>query len=552
MYQFFIILQYTGILFFMLDIIFILRQQKSRIQSLLLLMCASGLINMVGYLFELQATTQSSAIMAVRIIYIGKPFVVLMMLLAVLEYFNIKINKYLEGVLILLHVIVAMSVFSCESVPLFYTSIGFSEEGLFPHLVLGRGVFYWIYTAIILIYVMTMMVVLAREARKTQDSKQKRQIIVFAAMIFVSVTAMILFLAGVTMGYDTTAVAYLIDTLLLSLSLHRYNLLDPVVIARESIIDQLDDGIVVLSKAGKVLMMNGFAAKVLDELKETKKELSEQEAIALLCKEGELHGATQVFEVSNNPIEKKGLQLGSLVILKDVTERYNYAHQLEWAVAQKTVNLKIMQHRVTLGLAETIESRDHDTGGHVRRTSDVIRIFAGRLGGPEMGGKFSPEYLEKVINAAPMHDLGKIGVSDEVLNKPGRFTPDEYDQMKTHAKKGAVIIEKILGGTDDKEFLKIAINIANYHHEKWDGTGYPTGKKGEDIPIEARIMALADVFDALVSRRCYKEQMTFDQAFDIIEKSLGSHFDEELGRCFISCREELEQYYLEADRLWAV
>ena len=115
--------------------------------------------------------------------------------------------------------------------------------------------------------------------------------------------------------------------------------------------------------------------------------------------------------------------------------------------------------------------------------------------------------------------------------------------MKTHPEKGAQIVAKILHNSDDIQFRKIAENVAHYHHEKWDGTGYPSGLRGEEIPLEARIMALADVFDALVSKRCYKEKYSFDTAFSIIEESLGKHFDAELGKLFIQQRAALETCY---------
>ena len=143
-----------------------------------------------------------------------------------------------------------------------------------------------------------------------------------------------------------------------------------------------------------------------------------------------------------------------------------------------------------------------------------------------------------------MHDLGKIAVDDRILRKPGKFTPEEFDIMKIHAVKGADIVAGLLDDVeDDKEFVRIAKNVAHYHHEKWNGSGYPEGLAGEEIPLEARMMALADVFDALVSVRCYKEQMSFDEAFKIIEESLGTHFDPDLGRIFLQCRDKLEAYY---------
>lgn len=142
-----------------------------------------------------------------------------------------------------------------------------------------------------------------------------------------------------------------------------------------------------------------------------------------------------------------------------------------------------------------------------------------------------------------MHDLGKIAVDDAVLRKPGRFTDEEYEKMKVHAKEGAKIVQSVLKNVDDEEFKTIAQNVAHYHHEKWNGAGYPEKLSGEQIPFEARIMALADVFDALVSKRCYKESMSYDKAFEIIKNDLGTHFDPKLGELFIDCRPELIDLY---------
>ena len=142
-----------------------------------------------------------------------------------------------------------------------------------------------------------------------------------------------------------------------------------------------------------------------------------------------------------------------------------------------------------------------------------------------------------------MHDLGKIAIDDRILRKPGRYTDEEYNEMKRHTTEGADIVKDILLGVEDDDFVEIARNVALYHHEKYNGKGYPTGTAGTDIPVEARIMALADVFDALVSKRCYKEAFSYDKAFEIIENDLGQHFDPELGKVFLQCRSELEEIY---------
>ena len=217
--------------------------------------------------------------------------------------------------------------------------------------------------------------------------------------------------------------------------------------------------------------------------------------------------------------------------------RKDLAGQLE----ERTRHIKHIQEMMIMGMASMVESRDLSTGGHIKRTSMVVEIFAARLSleNPNIPKSF----LEKVIRAAPMHDLGKIAVNDVILRKQAKFTPEEYTEMKKHSAEGARIVKQILEGIEEEEFVKIAVNVAHYHHEKWDGTGYPEGLSGEEIPLEARIMALADVFDALISKRCYKEAFPYNQAFEIIESSLGTHFDPQLGKIFIECLPQLEELY---------
>ncbi|MGN1106234.1 MAG: HD domain-containing phosphohydrolase, partial [Huintestinicola sp.] len=214
---------------------------------------------------------------------------------------------------------------------------------------------------------------------------------------------------------------------------------------------------------------------------------------------------------------------------------------LEGQLEARTIHIKYIQEMMVIGMATMVESRDLSTGGHIKRTSMVVRIFAERLAKEQELLKKS--FLDMVIRAAPMHDLGKIAVDDRILRKQGRFTPEEYAEMKKHSDEGSRIVKQILEGVEEASFVEIASNVAHYHHEKWDGSGYPDGLCGEKIPVEARIMALADVFDALVSKRCYKESYSYDKAFSIIEDSIGTHFDPNLGRIFLQCRPELEALY---------
>lgn len=239
---------------------------------------------------------------------------------------------------------------------------------------------------------------------------------------------------------------------------------------------------------------------------------------------------------------------GYTIELRDNTEHYKslalkerYNDELAKEVEEKTSKIKSIQEKTILGMAQMVESRDLSTGGHIKRTSDVVRIFAKKLVDADLG--LTPDFLSLVIRSAPMHDLGKIGVDDAVLRKQGRFTDEEYDKMKMHSEIGYHMVSEILSGVEEQDFVRVAENVAHYHHEKVNGTGYPEGLKGEEIPIEARIMALADVFDALVSKRCYKDAFSYERAYEIIEKDAGTHFDNQLAMVFLSCKEELERYY---------
>ena len=185
-----------------------------------------------------------------------------------------------------------------------------------------------------------------------------------------------------------------------------------------------------------------------------------------------------------------------------------------------------MQNHVIEDLAGLIETRDVGTGEHVIRTKKYVGLIARELQKhPEYQGVLTDDAIEEIENAAPLHDIGKIAIPDSILLKPGRFTPDEFEVMKKHSVKGGEMVDSIFVNLGDKPFLDKAYDIAVSHHEKWDGSGYPKGLKGEEIPLAARIMAIADVYDALVSKRVYKDSMAPKDAFGIIVRDAGTHFD---------------------------
>lgn len=192
-----------------------------------------------------------------------------------------------------------------------------------------------------------------------------------------------------------------------------------------------------------------------------------------------------------------------------------------------------LQKSVIENLADIIESRDIETGEHIKRTKKYVTILVEEMKNNEKyKDLLNDTYCENIINAAPLHDIGKIVVSDLILCKPGKLTDEEFDKMKIHTSKGGEIIRNILNDLGDEAFLNVAYDVATYHHEKWNGKGYPENLVGENIPLPARIMAIADVFDALVAERVYKKPMPVDKAIEIIVNDSGTHFDPNLVEIF--------------------
>ena len=222
---------------------------------------------------------------------------------------------------------------------------------------------------------------------------------------------------------------------------------------------------------------------------------------------------------------------------------YNDLTQQDIKVELVTKQKKMtdMQEHMISGLASLIENRDMETGGHISRTAAYVKKLAelAREDGV-YADVLTDHYITLLYTFAPMHDIGKIAIRDNILRKPGRLTPDEYTEMKVHAAEGGAVVRQVLKGITDEESISIASDIATYHHEWWNGCGYPKGLKGERIPLAARIMAIADVYDALISERCYKDAIPPDDAFSTIKVESGTHFDPNLVKVFLDHKDEFK------------
>jgi len=196
---------------------------------------------------------------------------------------------------------------------------------------------------------------------------------------------------------------------------------------------------------------------------------------------------------------------------------------------------------MVMGFATLVEGKDGSTGNHIRRTTTYARLLAEELRRRNLYTEtLTRDYVDNLLMAAPMHDIGKIAIPDAILQKPGKLTDEEFDRMKYHAEKGGEIIQETFSDLGREEYAQMAYQVARYHHEKWNGRGYPEGLKEAEIPLCARIMAVADVFDAISEDRCYRAAMPMDQCFTIIREGSGKDFDPVIAEAFLAIRAQVE------------
>jgi len=280
-------------------------------------------------------------------------------------------------------------------------------------------------------------------------------------------------------------------------------------------------------------------------------EMNGFEALQLL-KENALHsGIPVVFltSMTDATIEARGFEMGVVdfvakpfsapVLLNRIKSHLN----IDEIIKERTSKLQRLQNSIIYVLADMVENRDHGTGGHVDRTTAYLKVLTQSA---LEQGLYTDELgnldFEILVTSARLHDVGKITISDTILNKPDKLTEEEFEIMKSHTTEGERIIEQIVSRAgEDEAFLSHAKLFAGYHHERWDGRGYPYGLNQDDIPIQGRIMAFADVYDALVSERPYKKAFTHEEATKIIEEGAGTQFDPHLTRIFISVEDDFRK-----------
>lgn len=545
-------------------------------KTLEILLSTCVMISNIGYFVLSCSRTVEEAVLANALSYVGGLFLPLLIVYILIDYSDSKVPIWFTASMIFFNVIVFLSTLVADRLPYFYSAIQF-VQGDPSYLIKDHGPVYYLKFIILavefaLVAFFTILTYLGKR------NASFRTMMVYAGSFIVAL--LVYAVRNIfDMKYDLMPFFYLLCTLVLDYVVTRTTIYDVNLSVQEKIDELSTYGYLVFDRKFRYVGSNTVAEKFFPEVKNARidskinaKDYALKDLLKWIVenandssrkKDTNAKFKKAIVINDRSPNERRHLECemsfihfgldnhvtGYLVEILDDTEQHNMiesmsfrGESLQREVERQAKRAKSMQMSTILGMAAMIESRDNSTGGHINRTSACVALFVEHLRKLE-DYNMSESYWDAVINAAPLHDLGKIAVDDKILRKPTGLTEEEYEEMKKHAAAGAEIMNKVLEDVDDKEFVRVAANVAHYHHEKYNGTGYPDQLRGENIPFEARIMALADVFDALASRRYYKEPMSYDEAFRIIKSELGHHFDPHLGRIFVELKPDIIELY---------
>ncbi|MBO4435382.1 MAG: HD domain-containing protein [Fibrobacter sp.] len=524
---------------------------------------ASVLVANVGYLAGALAESAETVIIATKACYLGSVFLPMFEFFIIVRICRFRFPDWAKLLLGLLSTSVLLLSCTIGHSDIYYKSVTYMHMYGVGYCACEYGPWHFMWNLVLVGYTLANIVVIAYAAR-TRINVSYKNLIAVALMTLISIIS---FLISREVGSDTMVVpvVYVIDEFILFFVCLRVRMNDISDSLLESLEEENRNAYVAFSDKGIYLGCNDIAYKFFPELKEFRVDRAMPEDLEISKHFKSLMDSfvrkdspsdsyfaygRRNYRVCVRKVPRNKISHIVLFRIEDETTLQRYIKKLDThntklkdVIKDNDRHIHAIQEQMIVGMAKMVESRDSNTGGHIMRTSGIVAIFAEELQKDKGFGR-TREYYDALIAAAPMHDLGKIAIDDKILRKPGSFTPEEFEVMKTHAEKGAAIVENLLSEIESPFFVEIAKNVACFHHERFDGSGYPYGLFGANIPFEARVMAVADVYDALVSKRCYKEQMSFEEAYNLIMNSMGTHFDPRLKPCFVACREKLEHYYL--------
>ena len=554
---------------FILTLIYVYRWHKRFDTHMTVIFVLIPLINL-AYFLMYASGEEKAYITALKFIYSCSCYLPWMITMCVAELCGIKINRIIRVITFTLNSVIHFFVLFIGHNTLFYKSFSLQKIGTAWVMKKEYGPMHTVYYVFIILYLIADLIIIAYSYRMKKQVSRRILLLLFLP-IPVTITGYFINRFTMAYGVEIVPLSYVLAQFLYLFIAHRMAVHNVSDMAVESMIQSGDTGFITADFKKRYLGSNETAREILpdlnsltvdgnllktDKLRQTagewidRFEISPDECRNLsYIREYGAPEDEKIYSVSVSYLYDGRKRRGYQIVLDDDTQNRKYINlldkynsDLQKEVAAKTERIVEMHDRLIMGLATMVESRDNSTGGHIRRTSEGVRILIDEMKKDE-AITLSDKFCKNIIKAAPMHDLGKIAVDDAVLKKCGPFTSNEREEMKKHAAEGARIVHSILKDTDDDDFRRIAENVAHYHHERVDGSGYPDGLKGEEIPLEARIMAVADVYDALVSKRVYKEKFTFEKADKIILEGMGTQFDAKLQKYYESARSRLEAFY---------
>ena len=552
----------------LLTIIYIFKWNKSYNTYITIIAILIPIAN-TGALLESMSESLEGALMATRISYIGGCYLSFFIINSIFDLCELKVSRWIRAA-IFAHctLLYAFVITAGEGTP-FYKHISFSIVDGVPVFEKTYGPLHTVFVISVIAYAIASFVaIIYTGLKKKKVSNHMLRLLYIPQLI-----CLISYLFNKRFGIQIELVnaGYTIALFVFLLISDRLRLYDVEETAAHAMIKGTGTGIILLDNERLYLGSNQAAKEFFPSLRdqEIDKPFADgdvKNTVDNWINDFEQNGRSSISYETGEGDEERFFKIhisrlrggvrkhGWQITAVDETKhrKYialinNYNADLQHEVDEKTLHIVEMHNNLILSMATMVESRDNSTGGHIKRTSEGVRILIDEMK-KDKTFDLPEKFCADVVKAAPMHDLGKIAVDDAVLRKPGRFTDEEFAIMKTHAAEGAKIVHEILKLTDDDSFKQVAENVAHYHHERFDGTGYPEGLKGDEIPFEARIMAIADVYDALVSKRVYKESMSFEAADRIIMEGMGKHFDPKLQSCYEAARPHLEAYYSSIDK----
>jgi len=559
---------YTAGLFISIACVVIAELQKpSQEQKLVLMMSMITALIMLGYWGTVQVRISNIHLLiyANKIQYLGACSSYFIMLLLYLRYYRLRMPSVVYWSLFTLTLALLVITLTFDHTRLFYKSFNIEYIAGQTVLLKNFGPMHTVFVLMVIGYSTAFTCLFIKRLIVSEHCRRKMIVLFYLIIMIPTFGYLFEKLFKLDVVKPGSFGLLITDSILLYLIIVK-RFCDVGFLARSMIFNSLSDAVVILDNRNQLLECNTIAAKLFPFLEK-------------LPAESKLKGLNIDFEIMFSPIfgrddifpvdrpingriyhpaidkvfDNNHVMQGNILWLRDATDIIKReeilketSHTLESMVTAKTQRILEMQDQMVLGFSTLVENRNQVTGQHIKRTSSYVSVIANELlREKKFSGTITGTWITTLRKVAPLHDIGKMSVPESILDKPGKLTSDEFSVMKKHTQAGARIIDYTMHDNVDPAYFHMAEEVANFHHERWDGSGYPEGLAGDAIPLAARIMSVADVFDALVSDRSYKPAYSFDQAFSTIVSESGKQFDPLVVTAFVQCRQVIFSIYSE-------